>query len=160
MHTPRIIPAAARFKLNGPRRRGLLAAIAGVGLALLAGCSASAAPPTASSTSNPTANPTASATAASSAPSASSDPSSSGNVSSGNQNGAQGNSGSGTFTLAFAKCMQTHGVPNFPDPDGHAGQLGPGSGIDPSSPQFQAAINGPCLSLAPPGWVGSGKVTP
>jgi hypothetical protein len=96
----------------------------------------------------------AAASAASSSPS-----SSSGNVSSGNAPAGQGNEGSGTFTLAFAKCMQAHGVPNFPDPDGQAGQLGPASGVNPGSPQFQSALNGPCLSLAPAAWVGSGKVT-
>jgi hypothetical protein len=55
--------------------------------------------------------------------------------------------------------MRAHGVPDFPDPNGQADQLGPGSGFDPNSPQFQATLNGPCESLAPPGWVGSGKVT-
>ncbi|HEY6788549.1 MAG TPA: hypothetical protein VI365_14690 [Trebonia sp.] len=65
----------------------------------------------------------------------------------------------GSFSLAFTRCMRAHGVPDFPDPNGQAGQLGPGSGIDPDSPQFQSALNGPCESLAPPGWVGAGKVT-
>jgi hypothetical protein len=70
------------------------------------------------------------------------------------QNQAQG----GTFTVAFARCMRAHGVPKFPDPNGQSGQLGPGSGIDPNSPQFQSAVNGPCKSMAPPGWVSSGPV--
>ena len=65
----------------------------------------------------------------------------------------------GSFSLAFARCMRAHGVPYFPDPNGQADQLGPASGIDPNSAQFQAAINGPCKSMAPPGWLGSGKVT-
>lgn len=73
--------------------------------------------------------------------------------------GSSGQQASGTFSLAFARCMRVHGVPNFPDPDGQAGQLGPSSGINPNSPEYQAAINGPCESLAPHGWVGSGKVT-
>src|SRR5579862_5710426 len=50
--------------------------------------------------------------------------------------------------LAMARCMRTHGVPNFPDPivttgpGGHGIGIrigGPGSGLDPSSPAFQAA---------------------
>lgn len=47
--------------------------------------------------------------------------------------------------LAMAKCMRTHGVPNFPDPqfqnapDGGVGVRLGGTGIDPSSPAFQAA---------------------
>ena len=73
--------------------------------------------------------------------------------------GSSGPQGSGTFSLAFAKCMRAHGVPDFPDPNGQSGQLGPSSGIDPNSPQFQSALNGPCEPLAPPAWVGSGKVT-
>jgi hypothetical protein len=63
----------------------------------------------------------------------------------------------GTFTLAFAKCMRSHGIRNFPDPNGRAGQLGPSSGVDPGSAKFRAALNGPCKSLAPLAWVDSGK---
>jgi hypothetical protein len=47
--------------------------------------------------------------------------------------------------LKFSQCMRTHGVPDFPDPKfGGGGQVslrvqgGPG-GIDPNSPQFEAA---------------------
>ncbi|WP_203922994.1 hypothetical protein [Rugosimonospora africana] len=63
----------------------------------------------------------------------------------------------GSFTVEFAACMRAHGVPNFPDPNGQPGQLGPNSGIDPGSPQFQAAINGPCRPLAPSQWLDSGS---
>ncbi len=49
--------------------------------------------------------------------------------------------------LAMARCMRAHGVPNFPDPTFQSGPGGgtlfrfggPGSGIDPNSPSFQAA---------------------
>jgi hypothetical protein len=50
--------------------------------------------------------------------------------------------------LNFSKCMRSHGVPNFPDPEFHSGggvgiriggKKGGPSGINPSSPQFQAA---------------------
>ena len=61
----------------------------------------------------------------------------------------------GTFSVEFAKCMRANGVPNFPDPSGQAGQLGPASGIDPASAPFQAALNGACKSLAPPAWLDS-----
>jgi hypothetical protein len=46
--------------------------------------------------------------------------------------------------LKFSACMRSHGVPNFPDPKFEGGGVrmslhaGPG-GIDPQSPQFQAA---------------------
>jgi hypothetical protein len=118
--------------------RDVMVTIAVASLALLTGCNAGAAPAVSRSSSSS---------------------STSGNVSSGNGPAGQGNEGSGTFTLAFAKCMQAHGVPNFPDPDGQAGQLGPGSGVDPTSPQFQSALNGPCSSLAPPAWVSAGNIT-
>jgi hypothetical protein len=82
----------------------------------------------------------------------------SGAVTRGGGGSGGGNESAGSFSLAFAKCMRANGVPNFPNPNGHGGQLGPDSGIDPSSPRFQAAVNGPCESLAPPGWVSSGPV--
>jgi hypothetical protein len=74
--------------------------------------------------------------------------------------GAKGGSGPnrsvGTFSLEFARCMRANGVPNFPDPNGRGGQLGPDSGIDPASAAFQSAVNGPCRSLAPAEWVSDG----
>ncbi|MGH9105428.1 MAG: hypothetical protein ACRDZX_06240 [Acidimicrobiales bacterium] len=58
--------------------------------------------------------------------------------------------------LAFAQCMRSHGVPRFPDPGGSGGiQIIPGSGIDPTSPKFQAAQSA-CSKYLPNG----GKVTP
>jgi hypothetical protein len=44
--------------------------------------------------------------------------------------------------LKFSQCMRAHGVPKFPDPTSNGAitiKAGPGSGIDPGSPQFQAA---------------------
>jgi len=47
--------------------------------------------------------------------------------------------------LKFSECMRHHGVPNFPDPSFSGGggtvrlRVGKSSGIDPGSPQFQAA---------------------
>ncbi len=46
--------------------------------------------------------------------------------------------------LAFSACMRKHGVPNFPDPQFLSGgrvleKIANGSGVDPSSPSFQAA---------------------
>jgi hypothetical protein len=48
------------------------------------------------------------------------------------------------MTLAFSACMRSHGEPNFPDPQFGAGgrvslRISAGSGLDPRSPQFQAA---------------------
>jgi hypothetical protein len=50
-----------------------------------------------------------------------------------------------TQALKFSECMRSHGVPNFPDPKFEGGGVrirlggGPGSGLNPQSPQFQAA---------------------
>jgi hypothetical protein len=49
-----------------------------------------------------------------------------------------------TRLLAFAACMRSHGVPNYPDPTfGSGGEVSQGfsakDGIDQSSPAFQAA---------------------
>jgi hypothetical protein len=41
--------------------------------------------------------------------------------------------------LAHAKCMRSHGIPDFPDPNAHGNILFSLGGIDTDSPQFQAA---------------------
>jgi hypothetical protein len=43
--------------------------------------------------------------------------------------------------LEFSACMRSHGVPNFPDPPPGSGAIRilPGNGVDPQSPQYQAA---------------------
>ena len=54
--------------------------------------------------------------------------------------------------LEFSQCMRSHGVPNYPDPT--TGPLGEqvinlhGTGIDPTSPTYQAA-NQACQKLVP-----------
>jgi hypothetical protein len=60
---------------------------------------------------------------------------------------------------AYAKCLRSHGVPMFPDPNSK-GQVSPGS-IDLNSPQFGKAQEF-CRSLAPRGQAfgGSGSLTP
>jgi hypothetical protein len=53
--------------------------------------------------------------------------------------------------LKFAQCMRSHGVPKFPDPtSGGMMTLGTKAGIDPNTPQFQAAQK-TCQKLAPGG---------
>lgn len=67
--------------------------------------------------------------------------------------------------LAFSKCMRTHGVANFPDPQFDTS--GPGFGIrigskagslDPNSPAFQAAQKACQKDLPGGGRKGGGKV--
>jgi hypothetical protein len=72
----------------------------------------------------------------------------------------------GTQALRFSRCMRAHGVPNFPDPSVQSNgsgvavtiRLHAGSGgIDPHSPQFQAAQQA-CRSILPkPGKNASGN---
>jgi hypothetical protein len=78
---------------------------------------------------------------------------------SGSGSKSSGNRSAGTFTQAFAECMRAHGVAKFPNPNGKESGLGPDSGVNPASPAFQAAVDGPCRSLAPAGWVSSGPVS-
>lgn len=66
---------------------------------------------------------------------------------------------SGTFSVAFARCMRANGVPGFPDPDGKSGQV-TSSGINIHSAGFQAALYGPCKSLAPADWVSAPPLGP
>jgi hypothetical protein len=52
--------------------------------------------------------------------------------------------------LKFSKCMRSHGLPNFPDPKANKEGISISSahGLDPNSPQFQAAQKD-CRSLVP-----------
>jgi hypothetical protein len=54
--------------------------------------------------------------------------------------------------VQFSECMRKNGVPEFPDPENGRIMLrgGPGSGLDPSSPEFQAAQEA-CRHLMPEG---------
>jgi hypothetical protein len=53
--------------------------------------------------------------------------------------------------LKYSECMRSSGVPNYPDPKASGGfVLQAGSGIDPSSPTFQAAEK-KCSKLLPGG---------
>ena len=52
---------------------------------------------------------------------------------------------------AFATCMRSNGVPDFPDPDSESRvviRVAPGSGLNPGSPQFQSAEEA-CRNLRP-----------
>lgn len=55
--------------------------------------------------------------------------------------------------LAYSRCMRAHGVPNFPDPTIQSGggfSISLPQGVDPRSPQFQAADQA-CKSQMPGG---------
>ena len=78
---------------------------------------------------------------------------------SGSGSGSQSGTTTGGYSVAFAECMRAHGVAKFPNSNGSGNQLGPDSGVNPASSAYQAALNGPCESLAPAGWVSSGPIT-
>jgi hypothetical protein len=61
--------------------------------------------------------------------------------------------GNEAASLAFAECMRSHGVANFPDPNAQGGIQA--TGLDVGSPTFQAAANH-CRHLLPNG----GQPTP
>jgi hypothetical protein len=79
--------------------------------------------------------------------------------------GSGAGSGSGTrettggYTVAFAECMRAHGVPKFPNPVANVSPLSLDGVVNRASQAYQSALNGPCRSLAPLGWVSSGQVT-
>jgi hypothetical protein len=53
--------------------------------------------------------------------------------------------------LAYARCMRSHGISDFPDPNSNGGfaiQNSPGSDLDPNNPRYQAAASA-CHALAP-----------
>jgi hypothetical protein len=58
-----------------------------------------------------------------------------------------GQAPSSSSELKFSQCMRGHGVPNFPDPAAN-GSLTLPQGLNPQSPQFQAAQKA-CQSLMP-----------
>jgi hypothetical protein len=65
--------------------------------------------------------------------------------------------------LRFGACMRSHGEPDFPDPRGVRGFVrigGPGSGVDPNSPQFGAAAKACKLYLGPAGSQGEPGAPP
>jgi hypothetical protein len=66
--------------------------------------------------------------------------------------------------LKLAQCMRSHGVPKYPDPqvssDGGMQQtINPNEGVNPSSPQFQAAQKA-CQKLVPGSSVSEGGPPP
>jgi hypothetical protein len=56
--------------------------------------------------------------------------------------------------LKFVSCMRSNGVPDFPDPQN--GRFVITGGIDPNSPQFQAAMQA-CRKLLPGGVAGGSQ---
>jgi hypothetical protein len=73
--------------------------------------------------------------------------------------GASGGSGASSASsdpaVEYAQCMRENGVPDFPDPKNGQLTLRAGNGIDPDSPEFQAAREA-CQSKAPQGGLGGG----
>jgi hypothetical protein len=66
--------------------------------------------------------------------------------------GHKASTGTKPSTLAYAKCIQSHGFPSFPEPGANGSlSIGPGQSLpDVNSPKFQAAAK-TCASLNPNG---------
>jgi hypothetical protein len=70
-------------------------------------------------------------------------------ASSGTAAGTAAGGSAGHSALSYSQCMRAHGITAFPDPGSQGGiNLNAGSGIDPNSPQYQAADK-TCKSLLP-----------
>jgi hypothetical protein len=72
--------------------------------------------------------------------------------------GSSSGSSKAADARAFSACMRKNGVPSFPDPNSRGGltiNAGPGSGLNPNSPQFKHAQSA-CSKYLPNG----GKVDP
>jgi hypothetical protein len=63
------------------------------------------------------------------------------------------NTGSQSAMLAFTHCMQTNGVPSYPDPDSNGALVAPPASVR-NSPSYAAAYN-KCKSKLPGGGTGS-----
>lgn len=68
--------------------------------------------------------------------------------------GSGSNGGAQSARLAFAHCMQAHGVPNFPDPSPE-GAIQVPQGVDRNSATYQDAFSA-CKSKLPNGGAGLG----
>jgi hypothetical protein len=120
-----------------------VAMLAGLGL-LASGCGGSRSPSVAS---------VATTTSSSATPSANATGGPAGSGSALNQTQLQQDA------LKYARCMRANGVPNFPDPNAGGGFLFQvGTGVDPSSPAFQAA-RAKCQKLLPSGGIAAGSTT-
>jgi hypothetical protein len=142
-------PPQDRPRLSRSRIRRAAIAVAGLASLILVACACGAGSPNASRATTPTTGAGTSNTGIGAVTRSASNAGS----------GSAGNESTGSYSVAFAECMRAHGVPKFPNPNGSEGQLGPDSGVNPASPAFQAALSGPCKSLAPAAWVSSGQVT-
>jgi hypothetical protein len=141
-----------------PRRVALLSLFMGVGALLVAACGGNPSNSAVAHLAPTTTSKAAGAHDGSSQPS--SNPGSGGAA--GPAGGGPGPGGQSQFSmaggnqsqmLAYSHCMQTHGVPNFPEPNGQG--VISGQGLNPSSPSFVAADKD-CRHLLPNG----GQPTP
>jgi hypothetical protein len=133
-----------RIKMLSTQRACVLTAAALLSGALMTGCGGSSHSPTAATVNDATSS--ASTVAAATTTSARSTTRSSAATSSG-RSSPSGGSGA----LAFANCMRTNGVPNFPDPSPGGGELFEiPAGANPAAPAFRAA-QANCQKLLPNG---------
>jgi hypothetical protein len=145
--TPRLPGYHPRPSRSRTRRTGL--AVTGLVSLVLVTCACGSGSAGAAAPATTTAGP--SVTSGADAPNTGAGPVTRAGASAGS--GSSGNESTGSYSVAFARCMRAHGVPAFPNPNGSAVP----AGVDQASAAYQAALHGPCESLAPAGWVSSGS---
>ncbi len=78
-------------------------------------------------------------------------------ASSGTSNAAGAKSAGYAAEVAYSRCMRSHGVPDFPDPQHNANGTGiAATGVDTSSPQYHSA-DAACRHLLPDGGTGTSQ---
>ena len=147
---------------RSPRARLLASAALASGV-LVAGCGGSSGSPrVAGVNSTTTSTSSAASTGAATTPASSTTTTSSSSNATGNGAGSSGSPPQGDLesqALAYSKCMRASGVPNFPDPKAGGGFVfQTGSGVNPSSPLFEAA-QAKCQKLQPSGDLRPGAQT-
>jgi len=130
-------------RLSGaPARARLLALVAFASAVVIAGCGGGSKDPNVAAVSSTT-------TSTSSAPSSATTSRSSATTDGATSSSSPASENPAVAALAYAKCMRAHGEPAFPDPQAGGGFVfQKGAGVDPSSPQFQAA-SAKCQKLMP-----------
>jgi hypothetical protein len=135
-----------------PRRARASALAAGAALTtvalLVAGCGGGHSPGVANVANSHTTTSGSSTTSGGSALGGSAPPASSGGRGSGPQTGIAIDGGSRANALKLSECVRANGIPNFPDPNGDG--VIQGTGFNPDSPAFRAAMD-KCKKYEPNG---------
>jgi hypothetical protein len=141
-----MLEAIVPTHLAGSRRAQLLAVTALVSGFLVAGCGGTSHSPTAA----PASGASTSASSTTTTRALTTPVSGAGTAGGAANSGSAASSAAPPAALAFATCMRSNGVPNFPDPEPGGSFEFPANGPNPSSPAFKAA-RATCQKFLPDG---------